>query len=172
MKTLSFEDPRWETFKAGYRVPVDLRTLLRRLEEAEDPEEVWPDLWQELYHQGDVGEGSFAAVPHIVRIHQARGVVDWNAYSLVATIELARDKSGNPDVPEWLKESYIEALGELVDLGLEELRKTGDEIAVRSILGLLAISKGSRTFGRILIELEEDEAAELLSQAFGEDALD
>ena len=172
MQSLSFDDPRWETMKAGYRVPIDLRPLLRRLEEASDPGDVWPDLWEELFHQGDVGEGSFAAVPHIVRIHQARGCVDWNPYALVATIELVRGRKGNPDVPAWLKDSYSEALDELADLGLQEFRKTEDETAVRSILGVLALSKGSRTFGRILIELEEDEAQELLEQAFGEDDTD
>jgi hypothetical protein len=169
MQPLSFGDPRWETLEAGYRAPVDLRPLLRRLEDAERLDEVWPELWQELYHQGDVGEGSFAAVPHIVRIYRARGTVDWNAYSLVGTVELARGKTGNPEVPDWLKASYFAALKELTALGLQELARTEDETAIRSILGVVAISKGARTFGRILVEFDEAEAATLLKQAFGEE---
>lgn len=72
---LAFDDDRWREFKAGYRTAFDLRPLLRDLESQRQPEATWRALWQELYHQGDVGEGSFAAVPHLVRIHRARGLV-------------------------------------------------------------------------------------------------
>ena len=87
---LSFDDNRWLELTAGYRTPVDLRPLLRRLETVPNPKLVWEELWQELYHQGDVGPGSFVAVPHLVRIHRQRCVPDWNTYALVAAIELAR----------------------------------------------------------------------------------
>lgn len=43
---LSFDDPRWPGLTAGYRTPVDLRPLLRRLESATDPP--WDALWPEL----------------------------------------------------------------------------------------------------------------------------
>jgi hypothetical protein len=52
---------------------------------------------------GDVGEGSFVAIPHPVRIHRQRQVVDWNTYALAATVELARGVKTNPDVPEWAR---------------------------------------------------------------------
>jgi hypothetical protein len=97
---LSFDESRWAELTAGYRTPVDLRPLLRRLEEVEDPKSAWDNLWQELYHQGVVGPGSYVAVPHLVRIHRLRGRADWNTYALVATIELARGRRGNPDVLE------------------------------------------------------------------------
>jgi hypothetical protein len=87
---LSFEDSRWNALTAGYRTPIDLRPILQRLESEQDAKQAWDELWQELYHQGDVGEGSFVAVPHLVRIHRLRGVSDWNTYALTATIELAR----------------------------------------------------------------------------------
>ena len=95
---LSFDDRRWETLKAGYRVPIDLRPLLRRLESETDVSPTWLEIWQELYHQGDVDEGSFAAIPHLVRIHRQRGVVDWNTYNLTAAVELARGTGRNPDL--------------------------------------------------------------------------
>jgi len=61
---LSFEDSRWKALTAGYRTPIDLRPILQRLESEQDAKQAWDELWQELYHQGDVGEGSFVAVPH------------------------------------------------------------------------------------------------------------
>ena len=118
---LSFEDDRWESLAAGYRIPVDLRPLLLRLEQTEEQSEIWPEVWEELYHQGDVGEGSYVAVPHLLRIHRAGGVADWNVYALAATIELARGTPRNPRVPEWAKEAYEQAVRELAILGLEEL---------------------------------------------------
>jgi len=167
---LSFDDRRWETLKAGYRVPVDLRPLLRKLEAEANVSSTWHEIWQELYHQGDVDEGSFAAIPHLVRIHRQRGVVDWNTYSLAAAVELARGAGRNPDVPDWARESYEGALRDLGRLGLEELPQARDPEAVRSILGLLAIVHGARTYGRILSEFTEDELLELEEAASSEDA--
>jgi hypothetical protein len=165
---LSLEDERWATLSAGYRIPVDLRPLLRQLEAGGEEESIWPEIWQELYHQGDVGEGSFVAIPHLVRIHRARGVLDWNTYAIVATIELARSTQGNPDVPEWARESYDGALRDLARLGLEELPRARDAQVVRSILGLLAIVHGVRTHGRLLIDFTEDEVLELQKTAFAD----
>lgn len=164
---LKFEDPRWKGLTAGYRTTIDLRPILQRLESARDAKQAWEELWQELYHQGDIGEGSFVAVPHLVRIHRLRSTPDWNTYALAATIELARGKDGNPDVPAWARHSYDEALRELGQLGLTELSHASDQETVRSILGLLAVVHGARTHGRILVEFTEDEIVELEEQAFG-----
>ena len=165
---LSLDDKRWADLKAGYRVPVDLRPLLRQLESEPDPRETWHQLWEELYHQGDVDEGSFVAVPHLVRIHRERKVVDWNTYAIAATVELARGTNGNPDVPMWARDSYEEALQELGRAGLEELPRARDPEAVQSILALLAIVHGARTCGRILVEFSEGELIELERAAFGD----
>jgi len=54
------------------------------------------------HHQGDVGEASYAAVPHPVRIYHKRAVIDWKTYAIVAVIELARDERKNPEIPQWL----------------------------------------------------------------------
>jgi len=164
---LSFEDPRWNRLKAGYRTPIDLRPLLQRLESGRHPKATWHELWQELYHQGDVGEGSFVAVPHLVRIHRLRGVPDWNTYAVVAAIELARGKRRNPEVPGWSRKAYDKALRELADIGLQELPRASDNETVRSILAILAIVHGARTYGRVLVEFTEDEVLELEQQAFG-----
>ncbi len=165
---LSFDDWRWQSLQAGYRTPVDLRPLLRQLELGDDPESTWRRIWEELYHQGDVGEGSFVAIPHFVRIHRQRQVVDWNTYAITATVELARGERGNPDVPQWARESYEDALRELGRLALDELPRARDKEAVRSILALLAIVHGARVHGRVLIEFSEDEILELEKAAFGD----
>src|SRR5258707_15665763 len=117
---LSFDDKRWEGFKAGYRVLFDPRPLLQKLESGEDSATVWHKLWEELHHQGDVGEGSYASVPHLVRIYRKRGVLDWNTYAIVAIIELARGRGKNPDLPTWLEADYFSAIRELTEIGITE----------------------------------------------------
>jgi hypothetical protein len=163
---LSLDDKRWGDMKGGYRIPYDPRPAFQLLEAGEQVERAWSELWEDLYHQGDVGQASYAAVPHIVRIHRQRTVVDWNTYALVATIELARGRGNNPTLPDFLKAGYESALRELAELGLGELGRADDKEATRSILGVLALWKGAPTYARILIEFSEDEILELEQQAF------
>lgn len=90
---LNLDDPKWKELNGGYRTPYDASIALRELEAGED---AWDELWQELHHQGDVGEASYAAVPHLVRIAGAASEIDRNLFSLVATIEIERHRGGNP----------------------------------------------------------------------------
>ena len=161
---LQWDDPKWSSLEGGRHRWVDLRSLLRALEEADNAQRAWDGLWDELYHQGDVGQASYAAVPHLVRIHRRRGVVDWNTYALVASIEGARGRGRNPEVPDWARLAYDTAIAELAELGREELARATTAEAVRSILAILAIGYGARTYGRFLIEFTEDEVAELLAE--------
>src|SRR6516162_4331513 len=107
---LSLDDNRWTDLTGGYRMSFDPRPLLVKLEAGEHTATAWDGLWEELHHQGDVGDASYASVPHIVRIHRKHAVVDWNPYALVAIIELARTKHHNPKVPKWLEEDYFQAI--------------------------------------------------------------
>jgi len=87
------------------------RDALRALEARPDTSSAWQELWAELRHQGDIGEASYVAVPHLVRIHAHRGVPDWNTYALVATIERCRLRGRNPAVPQKLRSAYTRLLG-------------------------------------------------------------
>jgi hypothetical protein len=161
---LNLDDKRWEGLEGGYRVPFDPRPLLLKLESGEDVAAVWHELWEELHHQGDVGEGSYAAVPHLVRIYRQRGVLDWNAYAIVAIIELARGRGKNPDLPMWLESDYFSAIRELAEIGMVEYQSAKEPEDVRVILGILAIQKGARTHGKFLVEYSEEELLDLESQ--------
>lgn len=145
----------------GYRVPFDPRPLLFQLERGLDPKETWDALWNELHHQGDVGEASYAAVPHLVRIYRKQREPDWQTYAIVATIELVRKEGSNPDVPEWLEEGYFKALVELAEIAASEILKADTPETVRSILAILAISRGQRIYGRFIDYYSEDELAEM-----------
>ena len=161
---LDLADERWAGLLGGYRIPYDPRKALRLLERGEDVAGAWNELWNELHHQGDIGEASFAAVPYLLRIHEHRSVPDWNTYALAATIELARDNASNPKLPADLQQSYEYAWMRLIEIGLRELHLANDITLISSIIGVLAIGKGQRTLGGFAIELTEDERRELLTR--------
>ena len=154
---LSLNDDRWNTLTGGYRMEFDPRPLLAILENGDDPAPAWQELWDELHHQGDVGDASYAAIPHIVRIHRKRGLVDWNTYAIVAVIDLARTQRENPKLPEGLESEYFAAIGELAAIGSVEILRTEDPDVARAILSVIAIGKNLRTHARFLIEYSEDE---------------
>jgi hypothetical protein len=164
---MDYSDPKWKELKGGYKVPYDPTAALRNLESGKKIEAAWKELWNELHHQGDVGEASYAAVPHLVRIHKETGSLDWNLYALVSVIETERHRKSNPNLPKWLEASYREALNELLELGLADLRKATDETTVRAILGALALSKGLTKFGTLISTLDESEIAEYLDEHLG-----
>ncbi|HEX4302784.1 MAG TPA: hypothetical protein VHZ78_08320 [Rhizomicrobium sp.] len=163
---LSFDDPDWTTMKGGYRIVYDPRAALRRLETDDNPEPAWLELWNELHHQGDVGEASYAAVPHLVRIHRARGVPDWNTYALVQCIDEARRASSrNPALPPHLQPAYESAWEQLGTLGLSELREATEPTLVRSIVGVLAVWKRQFALGALAFNHTEDELRQVLEDA-------
>ncbi len=155
---LGLDDIRWNDLTGGYKTPFDPRPLLTRLETEPDAATVWDELWEELHHQGDVGETSYAVIPHLVRIHRMHGVVDdWNTYAIVAIIELARTEPRNPKIPEWLEQDYFRAIEELAEVGIAEISRTKEPDAVRAKLSVIAIAKGLRNHGRFLVNYSESE---------------
>jgi hypothetical protein len=161
---LTQDDNRWTGLTGGYRTSYDPRPMLARLETGQDTAEAWQELWEMLHHQGDVGESSYAAVPHLVRIYRQRALADWNTYAIVAVVELARTNHKNPKVPGWLEEDYFHAIKELAALGAAEIFHTEDPETTRAILSIIAIAKHLRGHGRFLLEYSEEELLEIESR--------
>jgi len=119
---VSREDKRWQNLEGAYRISFDPRPLLSELEIKMNAS-TWHEPWEGLYHQGDVGTASYAAVPHLVTIYRKRGRIDWNTYAIVTVIELARDDGKNPKVPNWLENDYFQAIRDLAAIGAVESQK-------------------------------------------------
>lgn len=139
---LALDDGRWGNLMGGYRMKCDPRPLLANLQNGRDTEATWHKLWDNLHHQGDVGEASYAAVPHLVRIYRNHGAPDWNTYAIVAVIELARKKGNNPAVPKWIEDEYLSAIQELATIGAAEVLTVENPESLRAILGVIAIAEG------------------------------
>ena len=155
---LSLTDPRWRTLKGGYRTLYDASGTLSRLEQGYD---VWKELWDELHHQGDVGEASYAAVPHLVRICQDAPSRDWNLYGLVGLIEVERHRKSNPSIPDWLSGDYIAAWSDLEKLALRDLAAATDRELIQTALAVIAIARGQLRLGAFLSWLDQSELDEL-----------
>jgi hypothetical protein len=160
-RMFSLDDDRWTLLAGGYKSPFDPRPALAKLSNRQDEAAAWEELWEELHHQGDVGEASYAAIPELVRIHRSQGSANWNLYAMTAIIELARTESGNPEVPEWLREDYFRSIHELAEMGAKEIWSADDPETIRAVLSVIAIAKGLRTHGKFLVEYSEDEVSAL-----------
>lgn len=144
-------------------MPLDPRPLVKKLENESDTKAVWDELWNELHHQGDVGDASYAAVPLLVEAHRKCGEADWNTYAIVSIIELARTEQHNPPIPAWLSDRYFSAIQELCRIGLREIADANDIDSVRAMLSVIALAKGLRTHAKFLVEYNEEELQEFRS---------
>lgn len=157
---MEWDDNRWLELNGGYGTPYDPRGAIRKLTH-DDADNAWEELWQELHHQGDIGEVSYAAISKIVDAHAARGVPEWNTYALAATIEEARKNPKNPALPSWLASDYEAAWCRLQVMALSELPKATTGELIDSIFAALAFGKNRAALGRMAM-LSEDERTELL----------
>jgi len=98
-----------------------------------------------------------------VRVHRLRDVADWNTYALVGAIEKARSAARNPAIPPWLKSGYEEAWRALPALALRDLARSEEPLLARSALGVLAMARGLRRAGEILLEFTDYELGEMVS---------
>lgn len=164
---LDFTDARWSGLHGGYRVPYDPRPALTNLEREHAVPRAWDELWQELHHQGDVGTASYAAVPHLLRIHKARGAPDWNTFALAGCIEQVRRTGRNPVMPTWLQDGYERAWRDIVDVALADLARSSESTLVRSAIGVIAMARGLTRIGEAILDFTEDELAEMIAEYRG-----
>jgi hypothetical protein len=160
---MELDDIGWAHLRGGYRIPYDPRPALRALKQGKETAAAWNELWNELYHQGDVGEASYAAVPHLVRIYEATGVPDSNTYQMVAIIEQSRKAGQNPDLPANLRVSYEAAWCRLAELGLRELEAADDPTLISCIIAVLAMRKGQFALGCFAALFDENERKGILT---------
>lgn len=132
--------------------------------EGEPSKEAYQELWEELHHQGDVGEASYASVPWLIEITRCASLPDWNPLALVCTIELARPR--NPDIPEELKEGYFKSILSIPSVLAEKPCHVWDDRFTQVAAAALALSRGHRAFAEIYLEFGLIEAKQWLAEYF------
>jgi hypothetical protein len=158
---LPLDDPRWATYQGGYRLDYDASRVLLGLIQGKPPEAAWQELWEELHHQGDVGEASYASVPWLLEIARRSPEPDWNPLALICTIELARPR--NPDVPEELRQAYFDAILAIPSALAEKPCNVWDDLFTQVAVASLALSRGHRAFAEIYLEFGFTEAKKWLA---------
>lgn len=169
MKPYPLDDPRWSQMLGGYRVPYDPSPALALLRSGSESEvaQAWKELSNELHHQGNIGEASYAAVIAMVHICIELQRADWNLFAIAACIQNCRRQADNAPVPADLMSDYDDAWAALFEFGLQCIRTSGDPLLVRSVLSIIATYKGLEQLGELLAFLDESEIEELHQQYIG-----
>src|SRR5262245_18133310 len=164
--TIPLDDPRWDSLLGLHGRPYDVRPALRRLETRWTDRRAWDELWENLHHQGDVGEVSYGAVGNLVALAEraSPSTRDWNFYGLAATIETERHRRASPVLPSWLAPLYGQAWIALLRMALLDLRCATDIAVVQTALAVVALGRGVLPLGALLAGLSPSEIVDRLDQ--------
>ncbi|WP_292929206.1 hypothetical protein [Novosphingobium sp. PASSN1] len=143
----------------AYGNPFDPRPIIARWRSGEAPGAVGT-LWERLYHQGNVGSASYAAVPDLVELLETSSQPDWDAYALIATIEEAR-ADGAELIPPSLIPAYTAAWRSVLPLAIRDLANASQGELVRSLIAVIAHAKGQHSLAAIAL-CSDDEREEML----------
>jgi hypothetical protein len=164
---LALDDDHWQRMLGGYRVPIDPRPAFAKLRTDVADADAWKWLWNELHHQGDVGEASYAAVPILVSIY-----LEANQ----GRLESARSGRNRGVGPRLGTQSFSSGVaGRRL---CRRIASTGCALPFRSAerpaagvdtrdVGHRGHLAGARTYARVLLDFSEDEVRELEELAYG-----
>jgi hypothetical protein len=159
---ISLESGDWQRLQHAYGPASNIPALLRQLAQDSRPkshykDEPWFSLWSALCHQGDVYNGSYAAVSHIVQLGiTALGPIDNGFFLLPACIEVARHKGRGPDMPSELADSYFHALRGLHECAYRHAADDWDSGMAQSVAAALAAAKSQHAIAEAVIILDDD----------------
>jgi len=162
---LNLQDERWNGLAGGHRIAFDPRPLLSELANSPTSAESWDALIANLYHQGDVGDASYASVPHLAGIGVREDVLPWQLLALVSFIELARTSVTNPPIPDWLESDYRKAIQALAIRSLAKIVRPNDPEQLRGMLSIISLWKGLRVYASVISDYSEEELQTLLPRA-------
>lgn len=166
-KMKALDDKIWKELKSGYQILFDPTDIIKTLEKDKNSEEAWESIWEELHHQGDIGEASYAIIPYLIDIHRRKHFDDWQIYSFVSLIIQESHRKTNPQIPTWIEQDYNDSLSELFRIALKDLEEANDELLIRSIIGFIAFTKGLVKYGAIISSYNESEIEEFVEERMG-----
>jgi hypothetical protein len=167
MKLMPLDDSRWATYGGGYRSPYNIVPLIHRLSNEGTSRGFWEVVWNELHHQGDVGEASYALVPYLVDHQTRRQELDEQLFHFCVIVELQQPQNSNPPIPPEFELSYAMAMRQLPVIGTEHLRRGCTEAVVMGVAATTALAGGHRVLARAYIEFGRVDAVEYLRNLNG-----
>lgn len=167
MKLMPLDDSRWATYSGGYRSPYNVVPLIHRLNDEGTSGDFWEVVWNELHHQGDVGEASYALVPYLVDHQSCRRELDEQVFHFCVIVELQQPENSNPPIPPEIELSYAMAMRRLPVIGTEQLRRGCSEAIVMGVAAATALAGGHRVLARAYVEFGRVDAMDYLSNLNG-----
>jgi hypothetical protein len=154
MELLPLSDKRWKTYRSGYKeCDLDVTGWLRKLSSGDFDESHWNYLWNELHHQNDVGEASYAVVPYLAVFAKKHNRFDWHLFAFPVVVELARlDISGSPMIPDEIRDTYYWGIKELANIAVTELEEW-DDVQAPCMSACIALAKGHPIYARAYLEM-------------------
>ena len=161
--------PSWSTLDHAYGPATDIPGLLDRARRASAPasyrDEPWFGLWSALCHQGDVFSASYAAVPSLIDIAEARSSeprVAAECLYMAASIELERGApvgtKPQPALPAPLADTYLHALTRVAELTAQVRERQLGSDAREMLEVAAAVFSGDLVRARLLVDgPDEDE---------------
>jgi hypothetical protein len=164
---IELSDKIWKTLEGGYGIPYDPSKILRKLADSaftDDVQHIFDELWENLYHQGDVGTASYLAVTALISICIGKRSFDWNYIGLCVTIENARLRGDNPELPQEYDDLYFGSITKFETYLISNFKSITDKESQRLVLSLLATVNGQPDLGHAIQKLDEDILTEFNSQ--------
>lgn len=159
MKNYGFN---FDSMIGGYKVPFNPLPVLQKIESDPFNIQAWDEIWENLYHQDDVGDASYASVILLTDIFSNLERTD-NYYGLVCAIDVARHNKANPALPAWLKNDYLGAIEKAGSFAKLDLGSSSG-ITLKLLLATIAASMGNLRLTALLSLLDESEIDEQLEK--------
>lgn len=158
MKLLPLSSKNWKRYRSGYnRVVLDAPQWISELLENDFDNDHWEYLWDELHHQGDVGEASYAVVPYLAKYAEETNSTEWHIWAFPVVVELARLEGNNPDIPEEIRESYFQGIKQLASIAAKI--EYWEEMSAPCMASCLALAKGQPIFARAYLGMAAKQSA-------------
>jgi hypothetical protein len=105
----------WSELNDAYGKAIEIPKLLHGvMNDKNNSDALWFELWSRLCHQGSIYDASYAAVPCIVNaIPNEKTSININFFLLPISIEISRHQNNNPEIPESLKDIYTKSLEQI-----------------------------------------------------------
>ena len=148
----------WPKLSHAYGAADNIPALLERartdLRPGHVPGTAWFDLWSALCHQGDTYGASYAAMPTLVQIAEARRRIpqQFDCLHLIGCIELARLERRGPPLADELDETYRAAVMQAVKLVKEALAEQWPDEYREALQACLAALQGDPVTARALFD--------------------
>lgn len=167
---LSLDDSLWQKMDGGYKGPYNASRALKRLFAGDDAKAVFEELWDELHHQGDLGQSAYAAVPHLLEYARQSPKLDWNVFALISCIE--HERPHNPEPQPEIADAYFHAVRSVPTVVGTHPDHDWDDILTASIVSCIAYARGQRVMAWVYAEMHLDEARKWLIELGEGEALE